>query len=316
MAAQRGQNFNCARFLLDSGADILRQDIGGRTPVHTFYNDFTGHMLKNCIEVIDPWEQDMQGMTVMHFVCWSSKSSVRTISRFAAEPFRQQPPPEMSCLEIKDNLGRSVLHFASQRGNIELMRFLLTHPRAQKLMEPDYVGRSLLHYATESSRVHSIDLLLEHGLELDALDDEGRTVMHHAAMRNNLVAVKRLLDLGACPQLSLRGKGNKTPLELARAYRSYLVVEYLQTIYPKQESQEYDFSAFFQISSSGKPQNLSARWIIDRKHWLVFTVRTSSWWRSSLLMLIMFYIWGLKLGLNDGKRPGFAGSSTRSVGAS
>jgi hypothetical protein len=169
-------------------------------------------------------------MTVLHFACWSKCSLAKLLKPAAIRNTAVPPQLDNSynqALEIKDALGRSMLHFATQRGNISLMEYLLSHPRSQSLAQSDYTGQSLLHYAVVSRRVRAIDLVLGHGIDVNTRDNLDRTAMHHAAMRGNLAAVKQLLDVGGLGQLKYVDREGRTPLEVATAARSTTVIECL-----------------------------------------------------------------------------------------
>lgn len=54
-----------------------------------------------------------------------------------------------------------------------------------------------MHYATMSQRVDAIDLVLNAGFgDIDVRDYQGQTPMHHAAKRNNTLAMQKLVELG------------------------------------------------------------------------------------------------------------------------
>lgn len=144
-----------------------------------------------------------------------------TPSTFKTQDFTSSP------LRIKDVLGRSVLHFATQRGNIELMSYFLALPEANDLSIPDNSGRTLLHYATESRRTSAIDYLVERNFDLRTVDDNGRTLMHHAAANDSLEAVQHLQKLGLEDQMSLLDREKNTPFQLAVKLEAYSVVAYL-----------------------------------------------------------------------------------------
>jgi ankyrin repeat protein len=173
---------------------------------------------------VDPWMQDRSGMSVLHWASWSRSSSHQT---FLCFPNR---PGEPSCHSLKDVYGKSMLHYAVQRGNADLIAFFLAGPDAAAMSMPDFSGRTLLHYATESGRPDTINLMLERGIDLDTIDDQGRTVLHHAAMRGNLIAAQRLIAQGATHQLSYKDHSDQTPADLACQYASKAVVDYFETL--------------------------------------------------------------------------------------
>lgn len=287
---QQAEDLSCTRSLLTAGADIFVEDVGGQTALHTYYNDVTRFIFQYCLNEIDLWTQDSQGMTAMHYFCWSSRTPMDLVTRIQFEENHSMTSQCPSCFELKDASGRSMLHFATQRGNLELMRLLLCHPSAQKLMEPDYFGRSLLHYAVETSRVGAIDMLLECNLGLNVRDKEGRTLMHQAAMKNSLAAIKHLEHLGVSDQLNVRDISKRTPLELALAYRSRAVVEYFQKSLPKKNLQEYGSSTM--TSELFSDTSRSPRW----RGWIEVRMLKTSLMFATLVLgifsfLLIFQLW-------------------------
>lgn len=61
----------------------------------------------------------------------------------------------------------------------------------------DAQGRTMLHLAAMEGRADAIDALLRHGAGVDAVDQEGWTPLHHAAERGDTGLVKLLLEHGA-----------------------------------------------------------------------------------------------------------------------
>ncbi|OWY46977.1 ankryin repeat S-palmitoyl transferase [Alternaria alternata] len=224
IAVQQGTNFECARLLLENGADAFQQDNEGRSALHYFYNDVVRQILLYYADGIDPWMQDRRGLTVLHWVSWSSRSSHRALVSF---PHKSG---EWSSYGVKDIHGRSMLHYAVKRGNADLIAFLLASPDAAAMSMPDLAGETLLHHATESGRPDTINVMLERSIDLDVTDSQGRTVLHHAAMRGNLVAAQRLIELGATHQLSYKDHSNQTPADLACQYASDAVQDYFETL--------------------------------------------------------------------------------------
>lgn len=76
-----------------------------------------------------------------------------------------------------------------------------------------------------------IDILLSRGFDINAIDHNRRTLMHHAAMKDNVKAIQRLIELGAADQLSAVDVEGKTAIQLANSYRAYEVAEFLRSLY-------------------------------------------------------------------------------------
>ncbi|KAH8725180.1 ankyrin repeat-containing domain protein [Phaeosphaeriaceae sp. PMI808] len=224
LICQRGGSYECARRLLDNGADLFLQDVEGRSPLHHFYNGVIEQILLRYRDEIDPWMQDGRGRTLLHWAAWSRRSSHQIL------PSLHQDHGESTCLDIKDAEGKSMLHYAVRRGNLDLVTFLFNNPNASTLAMPDFSGRTLLHYATESGRTETITYLLNKGFSLNSVDNDGRTVLHHAAKRGNLAASQHLIALSTIDQLAYEDHYGLTSLQLAQRYNSYSIIEYFESL--------------------------------------------------------------------------------------
>lgn len=238
ISVKQGRGHECTRYLLELGADAYQPDVEGRTALHIFYNAVTAYMFQNYADDIDTWAQDKSGMTILHYLSWSSRSTAQDLLRCSATDSLPQ-------LSIKDTQGKSVLHYATQRGNLDLIAFLLARPEVAALCMPDNLRRTLLHYATESSRTETIDLFISRGLDPNATDMNGHTVLHHVCEWGNLKAVKHLINLGFAYQLDAVDHNKRTPLQAAKLYRSDAVVDYILKVRPNQ-------TAGTEESSTGK----------------------------------------------------------------
>ena len=76
--------------------------------------------------------------------------------------------------------------------------------------EQDTTGR----FKTEAAIVETIDILIEHGLDVNAVDNRGRTALHGAALQGFDAVVAALVDRGA--DLNARDSDGLTPLDHAR----------------------------------------------------------------------------------------------------
>ena len=208
--------------MIESGADINNRTVDGRTPLHTFYNEVIYRVLLCHADAIEDASVDDYGMSLVHFLAWSSKSRPQQLEPYASKG--------LSCLMAEDGERRSVLHFAAQRGNIHIVEYLLGLPVAVNVKSKDTKGRSVLHYSVESKRIEVLDKIVARGGDIHATDYSGRTVLHHAVIKGNLAAAKKLIELGAGADLRSVDRNGRTPLELAIIQGSTAIADYLGTL--------------------------------------------------------------------------------------
>ncbi|KAI9769608.1 MAG: hypothetical protein M1839_003610 [Geoglossum umbratile] len=220
VAISRAQSYDIARLLIQNGADPGNCNSGLGTALHTFYNDAVHQTLLYHGEIIENDLIDGRGMTLLHFVTWSSKSTVEAVRRLVERG-------ESADTILRDHEGRSALHFASQRGNTAVVEYLTGLGAHVDVRCRDRHGRTVLHYAVESRRVETISKLAARGADVRAKDDRGTTVLHHAAWRGNLEAAALLIELGAGEDVWCRDRGGMTPADLAAGQGKIEVARFL-----------------------------------------------------------------------------------------
>jgi len=216
IAVSHQGNYDTCRILLEHGADLGNRDADGKTPLHVFFGPVVGMILLRHRDAVgeELATCDGAGMTILQYTAWSSKSKPQHLDAYL------QRDQAYSCI-ARDGAGRSLLHFAAQRGNLELLEYLLGLPISASIEARDAGGQSVLHYAVCSKRTRAIDLLLARGADPHAVDFQGRTMLHCAAKRNNLAAVERALELCGDRGRHALDKDGLTPAELAYRHKAF-----------------------------------------------------------------------------------------------
>ncbi len=83
-----------------------------------------------------------------------------------------------------------------------------------------------LHVAAEESQLDTVELMLIDGVDIDARDEEGRTLLHWAARHGHLDVIELLVNRQAA--LNIRDRSGQTPLQAAVARGHEAVAELLR----------------------------------------------------------------------------------------
>ena len=214
------ENYNVSRVLVGSGGDLFNKNADGKTPLHTFPSQASEQILRCHGYLLSFSARDDRGMSLLHYLAWSSKTSIDTFRRCY----------ERSSLDARtvDAEGRSMLHLAAQRGNVPVIEDLLSAARDSNINDGDCRGRTVSHYGVESKRAcHTMTALVSHGADIWARDLHNRSPLHHAAKLGNMPAVKVLLALGVTDQLRTADCFGMTPLQIAAHHEARTVQTFL-----------------------------------------------------------------------------------------
>lgn len=78
-------------------------------------------------------------------------------------------------INIADNRGATPLHRAASKGNLEIVKFILSFKEDLKVDATDFYGNTPLHLACEEDRQDEAVLLVQAGAKLDVNNKERRT---------------------------------------------------------------------------------------------------------------------------------------------
>ncbi|KAI4192437.1 MAG: hypothetical protein LQ346_004307 [Caloplaca aetnensis] len=220
------RDYNVSRLLLQSGADLQNKNAEGKTPLHTFYNVAIQQMLRCHSDHLDLSALDHGGMSLLHYLAWSSKTS----SDDFLKCHRQS---NLGLLNVNAE-GQSVLHFAAQRGNLAIMQYIIQTDGVFKTLGDlqDARGRTALHSAVESKRgAEAVAMLLSRGADIRARDHHGRSALHHAAKLGRLTVVESLvrpLSPSMVDELRVADIWGMTPEMVAVSCNAHHIAVFLQ----------------------------------------------------------------------------------------
>ena len=129
--------------------------------------------------------------------------------------------------------GENCLIFCAKENNIRVLQYLINKFffTEEEINQSDKNGRSALCYAAASNdNTEIIDFLIEHGANIDVIDNDRFTLLHHAVRNTNLDMIKHMFNRGLFGHYSIDipDNGGQTPLAYAIRYNENLdITKYL-----------------------------------------------------------------------------------------
>ncbi|XP_018563285.1 uncharacterized protein LOC108905016 [Anoplophora glabripennis] len=126
-------------------------------------------------------------------------------------------------VNIKNNSGQTALHLAALRGNLDIVKFLVTH--GGDLSIRDKSGSTALHLAASKGHLSITKFLVELGTPVDSRNIDGLNSLHLAASGNHFDIVKFLVIHEEDANIS--DKFGSTVLHLAASKGYFNIVKFL-----------------------------------------------------------------------------------------
>ncbi|CAF2860091.1 unnamed protein product [Rotaria sp. Silwood2] len=188
-------NIEIVKILLENNADLTKQDVHLRSPLHWAVLTENIDCLKLLIEYnADIHIKDIDGMTPAMWACHLDRyEHFKELSRY------------MNDVIEKDNDGRTWIHHSARKTEpLECLKYLLS---SESILLRDNDGRTCLHVAAEQGSVHACRLIFQmseqannHSYVHDG-DKCRQTPLHLATKHGHARVLKELLDHGADPHL-------------------------------------------------------------------------------------------------------------------
>ncbi|VVC27402.1 Outer membrane protein assembly factor BamD,Tetratricopeptide repeat-containing, partial [Cinara cedri] len=130
-------------------------------------------------------------------------------------------------LDIQDNEGMNVLHYAAKNNDKFIVDTLL-----QKKLQVDVKdkkGKTALHHAAENNCDSIVETLLQHGANINALDKDGRTPLFYALTKNHSTLATFIMTKGAL--LEIEDKDNNEETITNEEEKAEIIQDYIDQDY-------------------------------------------------------------------------------------
>ena len=207
VAVENG-NFELAAYLLEAGADPDAADPDGYTALHAIAT-----ARRVAIGDANPPPAVTGNLTSLEFVHKLAAHGANLNARMRGRRTAYSGPRV---------LGTTPFMMAVRTADMELMK-TLTGLGADPLLRNENNTTALMlagrTFGAEEEVVEAMQLALDLGVDIDAVDDNGETVMHAAASKNRADVIRFLADKGASIEVWNReNKNGSTPLAIAVGY--------------------------------------------------------------------------------------------------
>jgi hypothetical protein len=126
-------------------------------------------------------------------------------------------------VNVKDNCGRTPLHWACNWGHLQIVNELVDH--GADIEANDRNGSTPLQWASLRGHVQVVQALVEHGADIEAINIEGWTPLHFACYNGHVSVVIELLSRGA--NILAADDQGRLPIHLAVSLQNSEVAKYL-----------------------------------------------------------------------------------------
>jgi hypothetical protein len=244
MFAARQGSIDCAKVLLDAGADInaAEPDFGFTPLLEAIFNDhydLAAYLVDRKASLkegalylaVEMRNLDYQGNRPRKAVVdkLDELGFIKYLLEHGADPnavmTAKIPPRASQNAAIAPN-GNTPFMRAARSADLETLQLLLDHKADPNKAANDHTTPVIAAGAGMGNRfaggeekpepqfVEALKLLVEHGANVNAANDRGDTAMHGAAARGADLIVQFLADHGA--KLNVKNKQNRTPLDVAK----------------------------------------------------------------------------------------------------
>ncbi|XP_063924177.1 uncharacterized protein LOC135138192 isoform X2 [Zophobas morio] len=176
------------KLLIENNVDINCQDKWGNTALHFACEYGNIEVIQNLVEGgADVNLGNSKGENVLHCTSKAQTNCEEIIILL------------LKCgigIDSRANMGTTPLQLACKHGNYKATNSLLKHGANVNCI--DHIGENALHHSLDlNDNMEVINLLLSNGIDINAQNERGTTVLQLACQYNNFESAKTFLDNGS-----------------------------------------------------------------------------------------------------------------------
>ena len=122
-------------------------------------------------------------LSFVSFIRFNGLATVDALLHWGADP------------STEDKKRSTPLHFAARRGNHEIVKVLLEHPKVN-VDGKDSSGKTALHLACSEGHSKVCQLLLNYGASVEAATADKTTPLHNAILHGHSEVARMILNRG------------------------------------------------------------------------------------------------------------------------
>ncbi|XP_067662753.1 ankyrin-3-like [Haliotis asinina] len=197
------------KFLCNKGCNIDQKDERGVTAYHRAAESGYLEVLKYLHKMNAKLTVDVDGWSVLHYACCSVDETMEKV-QFLVDTVKVP-------IDTRDEDGRTALYPAVQRGDAEVVEFLVE--RGLSIRDRDKDGNTYMHAVFNRYSDHDevVKFLFKANVDADLCNSEGNTPLHLALDSGlwSLFEDHMMTLIDRTSKMNLRNHEGKTPLHLA-----------------------------------------------------------------------------------------------------
>ena len=222
MKAIQDKNLSAASFLLSNGADINTRSPQGMTPLEMAVREGAASIVDKLCGAGADMASSSNGEPPLWIALEADNSDIASILvRHGVDTDNWGPGP--------DGCSQTLLHRAVDENREEAACFLVRSGCDMNSSRREGVGgaggeeardgQAPLHLATQWGQDRVVTTLIEHGADINNVDSDGKTVLHHAIESGHHGIINMLLG---CPNINLqiRDKAGLSPFSTAMTHKN------------------------------------------------------------------------------------------------